>query len=117
MGLLAEAADLVEVGVVHVREHAEDALEDRAHHVPEVPGEGLPEGLREDPWVVDLHAVQSWSACAGRSVGKETRCGVLYVCVQLSLLVQAAASYRCSAAALAVLWLLRLLLQANADCI
>ena len=42
--LLAQAADLVEVGVVHVREHAEHALENGPHDVPEVPREGLPKG-------------------------------------------------------------------------
>ena len=56
--LLAQRAHVAEVAVVHVRVHAEQALEDRAHHRPEVRREGLAVLLREHARVVQLRAAR-----------------------------------------------------------
>ena len=45
--LLPQAADLLEVAVVYVGIHAEQPLEDGAHHIHEVGGKGLTELTRE----------------------------------------------------------------------
>ena len=55
VGLLLQRADVLEVGVVDVRVHPEQALEDGADDVLEGRREGLPIVLREDAGVVHLH--------------------------------------------------------------
>lgn len=55
VGLLLQRADVLEVGVVDVRIHPEEALEDGADDVLEGRREGLPVVLRENAGVVHLH--------------------------------------------------------------
>lgn len=54
VGLLRQSADVFEVGVVHVRVHPEEPLEDGPDHLLEVVREGRAVLLREDLWVVQL---------------------------------------------------------------
>jgi hypothetical protein len=56
MSLLPQGAHVLEVRVVHVRVHAEQPLEDGAHHLLEVVWEGSPVLLREDLGIVQLHS-------------------------------------------------------------
>ena len=65
VGLLLERADVLEVGVVYVGIHPEEALEDCADDLLEAGREGLPIVLREDAGIVhlqcssDSHAIAS----------------------------------------------------------
>jgi hypothetical protein len=54
VGLLPEGAHMLEVRVVHVGVHAEEALEDCAHHLLEVGGKGYSVLLREQRWIIQL---------------------------------------------------------------
>ena len=59
VGLLLEGADVLEVGVVDVGVHPEQALEDGADDLLEAGREGLPIVLREDARVVHLQPAGS----------------------------------------------------------
>ena len=54
VSLLGQAADLVEVGVVHVGKDTEDPLEDGADNISEVGWKGLPKALRKDSGIIQL---------------------------------------------------------------
>lgn len=66
VGLFPQTADAAEVGVVHVGVHSEEALENCAHHIAEVGGEGNAILLREDVGVIQLQSIG-----AGRPVGEQ----------------------------------------------
>lgn len=55
MRLGAQAANILEVRVVHVRIHSEEALEDDLHHVQKVGRERHTVLVWEDVWVIQLH--------------------------------------------------------------
>ena len=71
VGLLLERADVLEVGVVDVCVHPEQALEDGADDLLEAGREGLPIVLWEDARVVHLqqHSLQLGGLGRGRDSG------------------------------------------------
>ena len=67
VGLFPQAADAAEVGVIHVGVHSKEALENCAHHIAEVGGEGYAILLREDVGVIQLQSIGP-----GRPVGEQS---------------------------------------------